>query len=798
MIWLLILCLILMLFLAFYYIFRKLGRKKHHLSQYSDEDRKRLHEYFDINLENKIQFPIYYINLDRSLDRRIFMENQFRKCNISNYTRVPAVDGKELTRADPWCLYRGLKILNEYPQLNNGEIGCVMSHLLAIQTAFDAGDEISVIMEDDCLFTTMAFWKKPLPDIIKNAPADWEILQLFRHSHQDGFGNFDYFFYQEVYTPSTSCYVINREGMRKILNFARIPYYAIRKIAFPIENLRSKAGVADIYLYFLTKRYVVQPFLTILHNPTGINTIEDARDTNDLDAQRYFLSKNQRIVVVLVGGLGNQLRCLSSAMVLARFLNIPLFLAGDNTLCELFDDMFPFLSAKYTHKKHWVSTPFQENCSKQFNQRCSTSIVVDVKNQVLKEVEIIVSSWMLFKHPLQSLGDFHKARLNALRSLRPKKHISSLIPKIDPSVVGIHIRTTDSCLHLWKDQNQCLILLDKFRNIINKTGGIYLATDNDSFKEEMRARPNVLTNNSVKTNRNTDGFKWALVELLTLASCKYIIGTVGSTFSSEAIFLCGSERSYQISPADFETTVVTCYYESSKSKEEYRKWITDFMKIESPVVLFTDSTNKPWLIELRKGLPIFVVEKQLSSYIIPEWNKQHLIDPEKGKQYTIWNSKVNFVEESIQINPFQTRYFLWCDIGAFRQGPVNGFITNNFFPPNKVYLQSVQRLKNTDKLFRGNIPPSGWKEDRIVGEFWGGEKEACLKWIYAYKLTLNKYLKKSYFAGKEQNVMLSTYLDHPELAEVALPTCKGDQWFCSIQLGAGNCKYVRDESYTMR
>ncbi len=42
---------------------------------------------------DKINFPIYYINLERNPNRKIFMEEQFKKFNITNYKRFNAVDG---------------------------------------------------------------------------------------------------------------------------------------------------------------------------------------------------------------------------------------------------------------------------------------------------------------------------------------------------------------------------------------------------------------------------------------------------------------------------------------------------------------------------------------------------------------------------------------------------------------------------------------------------------------------------------------------------------------------------------
>ena len=56
------------------------------------------------NFENKkfnskLSFPVYWINLDRSKDRKYLMEEQFKKFGITNHTRIPAVDGSNIEKS---------------------------------------------------------------------------------------------------------------------------------------------------------------------------------------------------------------------------------------------------------------------------------------------------------------------------------------------------------------------------------------------------------------------------------------------------------------------------------------------------------------------------------------------------------------------------------------------------------------------------------------------------------------------------------------------------------------------------
>ena len=92
-------------------------------------------------------------------------------------------------------------------------------------------------------------------------------------------------------------------------------------------------------------------------------------------------------------------------------------------------------------------------------------------------------------------------------------------------------------------------------------------------------------------------------------------------------------------------------------------------------------------------------------------------------------------------------------------------------------------LKDSDKMMKpdgiyGECITSVWNEVRLVGGLWGGHKTGCSKWIAAYQTMLEKYFQAGRFAGKDQQVMLSTYLDDQSLAYVVQPTIGGiDTWF---------------------
>ena len=101
--------------------------------------------------------PIYWINLSESVDRRNNMIAQFLNQGIINH-RVDAIHNK------------------------NPLIGCCMSHIKAIHTAWIDGNELAIICEDDVdfsdgpkIFSRIYNVLNTLPESVKN---DWDVLQI--------------------------------------------------------------------------------------------------------------------------------------------------------------------------------------------------------------------------------------------------------------------------------------------------------------------------------------------------------------------------------------------------------------------------------------------------------------------------------------------------------------------------------------------------------------------------------------------------------------------------------------------
>lgn len=95
-------------------------------------------------------YKVYYINLDKSTERKAFMENQFQKLNIP-ITRISAVYGKELDKKLLKKTKKQHAILAHFPFPNDGEIGICMTHFKLWKFFSEQAEDFSIILEDDAL-----------------------------------------------------------------------------------------------------------------------------------------------------------------------------------------------------------------------------------------------------------------------------------------------------------------------------------------------------------------------------------------------------------------------------------------------------------------------------------------------------------------------------------------------------------------------------------------------------------------------------------------------------------------------
>jgi GR25 family glycosyltransferase involved in LPS biosynthesis len=225
--------------------------------------------------------------MDKDVDRREYMESQLPN-HFEQYHRIPGFNGKKI-KDKYHDTIDGVEFYNEFENNSLSEIGCTLSHLLAIKTAYENGDEIACIMEDDVYMNLLNIKDESLDEFIKNIHIEWEILKLF---HLDSTGlnkefipikkhNFHLF---NDDSNSTVCYLINRKGMEKILSImGHNPFYLMKYM--------GATCVADYILYNQVKTYDIEPSLVTINNTKLDSTIHTDHTSNHIEMSLKKLEK---------------------------------------------------------------------------------------------------------------------------------------------------------------------------------------------------------------------------------------------------------------------------------------------------------------------------------------------------------------------------------------------------------------------------------------------------------------------------------------------------------------------------
>ena len=117
---------------------------------------------------------IYWINLDRSTERRDKMELMLKDevFNGIPTERISAYDGihNEKGVFDKFILKK--------KKMKDTEYGCLLSHLETIRKFDESDYNIALILEDDTTLEFKQYWNKSVVSIMKDAPPDWDIILL--------------------------------------------------------------------------------------------------------------------------------------------------------------------------------------------------------------------------------------------------------------------------------------------------------------------------------------------------------------------------------------------------------------------------------------------------------------------------------------------------------------------------------------------------------------------------------------------------------------------------------------------
>lgn len=241
-----------------------------------------------------------------------------------------------------------------------------------------------------------------------------------------------------------------------------------------------------------------------------------------------------------------------------------------------------------------------------------------------------------------------------------------------------------------------------------------------------------------------------------------------------------------------EVTLVTAYFSvPSKHKEKvYIAWMENFLTtVDSPMVIFTDQKSFEVIRALRNSFmhKTTIIVSRLQELFVYRyktlWNVHWEMDHEQAvhspELFMIWAEKSHFVQQAISLNPYDTEFFAWSDIGCFRNRDndvglehMTHWPNSQRFKADSVTIASIQPFVPGEQDLEpgSDLSVKDFKYvSRISGGIFGGGREALNQWATRYYETLELFFAKGRFAGKDQNIMANICCTDPNLIDVISP-----------------------------
>jgi len=170
---------------------------------------------------------ILYINLEYRKDRKEHIEDQLKKIGLTNFERFNAI------------------------KLQNGRIGCSVSHLQCLNIAKERKYKYVLICEDDATFLNPSLFINQINTFFKNKRVNnWDVL-LLGGNNVPPYQQIDETCIRVTHCQTTTCYLVNGHYFDTLIeNIKQGIQYLMREPG----NYRSYA--IDMYWLNLQKKHV--------------------------------------------------------------------------------------------------------------------------------------------------------------------------------------------------------------------------------------------------------------------------------------------------------------------------------------------------------------------------------------------------------------------------------------------------------------------------------------------------------------------------------------------------------------
>lgn len=220
-------------------------------------------------------FPnILWINLDKSTNRRDYMENLLKSHDLKN-TRISAING--IDKSD-YELFYFCKKNNSIQTVENA---CTASHFKALKYFVEeTTDNRIIIFEDDVSFEFLEYIPYNWSEFEKSLPEIYDVIQLAIYSDYDIEHTLVKFSPERKYYCTTA-YMITRQAAVKLIDM----YFS--KILNKLDLSNKPFATADTALYSLPNTYSIPIFTYQGYD----STIHSSHLDSHINSKRRQLTK---------------------------------------------------------------------------------------------------------------------------------------------------------------------------------------------------------------------------------------------------------------------------------------------------------------------------------------------------------------------------------------------------------------------------------------------------------------------------------------------------------------------------
>lgn len=231
-------------------------------------------------------------------------------------------------------------------------------------------------------------------------------------------------------------------------------------------------------------------------------------------------------------------------------------------------------------------------------------------------------------------------------------------------------------------------------------------------------------------------------------------------------------------------TIVTAYYRlncNRHSHEEYLEHMTRLFSSEDPMIIFTS----PDLVEnitAARGkpkrtlvIPMSLNETRMATtYNTSFWEMLPTTWVADYRVYWVWNEKVDFLKKATEMNPFQSNFFAWVDMGLIRWEEY----------ANSTILQRVPPELPSDKIMILNVTRITARARNLMmgAGLFGGYKEGILRFHESfYEVLEDAAITNPKSLIQEQHLMYFTCVRYPGLCFTVRPEGRNNGYGLAVR-----------------